>query len=444
MARPTPPWKLLLFSVIPLGVLMLLATLGLTILEQAGIIHTGRTDDILSFPPPDYLSRITLDGGKVFEIRYAQAGDPLAFRRRFPVQKPEGSYRIILVGGSFALGDPYVDPASASPGFGGIADWMEAEFAMRLRTPHVEVINAALGGTNSTGVVEIVRQMTRTDPDVILVMTGNNDGHVFPSRANRWLNQWVVYRALKKVLLPAPGRRPRFAPQDSDPDTIRANFRANLRELVELAHDHGFQLVLSTMPINYRFTLSDQHNPHDPPRPPPVRGEARTCPTPSTARDGSVPPGDLYAFARCLEQTGRYEEALQAYEAYVEAQPLGRTRPSLNRIAREVAHEQDIVLFDMERLANTASSHGIADPDLFFDNCHLVWRGYAAMARSAVDLLIDQGLLGAVVALPGARPSVEQIIDAQGWEALYSFRPVVIPYQAPEFSPDVLPESLAR
>ena len=54
---------------------------------------------------------------------------------RFAVDKPKGTFRIFILGGSFARGSPYELQA-------GIGSWMREELCLRYPLVHFEVINA--------------------------------------------------------------------------------------------------------------------------------------------------------------------------------------------------------------------------------------------------------------------------------------------------------------
>ena len=83
-----------------------------------------------------------------------------------------------------------------------------------------------------------------------------------------------------------------------------------------------------------------------------------------------------------LYKLGRIEEAKRYLQQTVELMPMGRCRPSLNHIIREVAAGHDHVhLVDLEAAAERASPGGIPGPELFVDNCHMSWAGYALMAE---------------------------------------------------------------
>ena len=72
---------------------------------------------------------------------------------------------------------------------------------------------------------------------------------------------------------------------------------------------------------------------------------------------------------------------------------MSRCRPSLNRLAREIAARHDHVhLVDLEAAAERASPRGVPGPELFIDSCHMTWRGYAVMAEEVRETLERTGV----------------------------------------------------
>ncbi len=86
--------------------------------------------------------------------------------------------------------------------------------------------------------------------------------------------------------------------------------------------------------------------------------------------------------ADCLLRQKRYDEANAAYKISVQLNPLNRTRPSYNEIVRRMGTREHVFVVDLEAALEAASPTGIPDPDVFFDYCHMKWRGYADMART--------------------------------------------------------------
>ena len=89
---------------------------------------------------------------------------------------------------------------------------------------------------------------------------------------------------------------------------------------------------------------------------------------------------------------------------------------------REVAARHDhVTLADLERAAEQLAPDGLPDDDLFFDSCHMNWRGYGAIAQSLAGTLgpmlgadpssLDPETLGLGWGLPTG-DAVEQIVYA--------------------------------
>jgi hypothetical protein len=81
--------------------------------------------------------------------------------------KPENTYRIMILGGSAAQGDPA--PAFS---FGRI---LERRLNHRFPGTRVEVINCAMVAINSHVVREIAQSMEKLRPDTVIVYMGNNE-----------------------------------------------------------------------------------------------------------------------------------------------------------------------------------------------------------------------------------------------------------------------------
>jgi len=121
-------------------------------------------------------------------------------------------------------------------------------------------------------------------------------------------------------------------------------------------------------------------------------------------------------------RAGDVERARQLLRRSVEVHPRNRCRPSFNEIVRSVAGRHDhVVLADLERDAERLAPDGLPGNDLFFDSCHMTWRGYGAMATSLATHLgplldadpktLDPAALGREWMLPQG-PIVEQIVFA--------------------------------
>ncbi|MEJ2507636.1 MAG: hypothetical protein P8Y81_15355, partial [Ignavibacteriaceae bacterium] len=100
---------------------------------------------------------------RFFPKKLAQEFVPL----RFKADKPNGVFRIFILGGSAAQGIP--DPAYS---FGRILDVM-----LQLRYPDVkfEILPLAMTAITSHVVLEIAKDCITYDPDLFVVYLGNNE-----------------------------------------------------------------------------------------------------------------------------------------------------------------------------------------------------------------------------------------------------------------------------
>ena len=299
------------------------------------------------------------------------------------------------------------------------------------------MINATLGGTNSFGVKKVFKKMVDVDPDLILVMTGNNEGFIPKTPFNTALQDWILYRALKKVILPdrEPGERPLFPLQDQDNLRIESEFQNNISEMITLAKEKKVTLCLATMPINVKFNGAIP--------------AAEELAVPAPKGDSELKKGleemsagqwekaietlsksrnqtwAAFYIAQCLESLERYQQALSFYYIWVQRNPLGRTRPTLNEYIRKISREQNVPFADLASAVEKSSPNGIADPELFVDNCHLTWQGYYKMTLEVLSVLIEKKMIPKLEGEPVEVLTAEQIIKKEDWERLYSFKPPV-------------------
>ncbi|MHA1568169.1 MAG: SGNH/GDSL hydrolase family protein, partial [Alphaproteobacteria bacterium] len=411
------------FTILPLFLLLFAVTILLTALEKEEVIDTERPDDRVSYATNLFIGHKTIGGENYFVI-----DDESMVFTALPAEKSDRTFRILITGGSFAMGSPWVHQDQLSTGVGGISDWLRAELEMRFPQVRIELINAGVGGQNSNRVRQILPDLLAADPDVVVVAMGNNEGYAPATPINEPLHRWVIYRAMKKVLLrePAPAERPYFAPQNDDTALIEKMFQENVRQIVALAKKKSVRLGLATMPINYRYLGP---GPEGVTIPEIETDEAIKAGLRLAKKNKCAEAVEQYLqsehhalaaryLAECFAKMGQHEKAREFYQVYVQHLPLNRMRPSYNEFLRQIAREENTLLFDLQRAAEAASPHGIPDETVFFDYCHLTWQGYQLMAAAIAQELIDRGLLTRFGAA-GPRPTREQIIETYHWQELY-------------------------
>jgi len=186
--------------------------------------------------------------------RTSTYGEGSVISSRFARDKGPTRWRIFVLGGSFAMGTPYVNgelPQSGSEG--GIASWLQGNLSARF-PDQIEVVNAAAGGQDSRRVIEIAREVLALQPDLLLIATGNNEGNLGEGRVRSQLRKLGGYRLLRKVLLRSTEQRASwYTPQDVDNEQLRRGFAQRIDSFLTEAASHSVPVLLSTMPINLSY-----------------------------------------------------------------------------------------------------------------------------------------------------------------------------------------------
>lgn len=202
-------------------------------------------------------------GWRFFPRAAARSPQPLAVA----VPKPAGTFRVLVLGESAAMGDP--EPAY------GLARQLERVLQTQMPGSKVEVLNLAMTAINSHVIREIARDASFLQADAWVIYAGNNEvvgpfgaGTVFGRRAaplwfvraQLWSRKAKLVQALDALLqrdsrgLEWMGMEMflQHRVQRTDPDlrTVQENFEANLEEVIQLGKEAGAEVVIATMAVN--------------------------------------------------------------------------------------------------------------------------------------------------------------------------------------------------
>ena len=247
--------------------------LTLAIIEGA-LRFGGYGYDTGFFKPMRIGDRTWLVENDDFGVRFFPPGIarmPASFR--MPVTKDPGSYRIFILGGSAALGDP-------EPAFGA-GRYLEILLRERFPKAKFEVVNVAMTAINSHVVLPIARDCARQRGDLWIIYMGNNEmvgpfgaATVFGAQAPPW--QMVrLNLAIQKFrlgqLLEAAGRKLKgngsdqaswggmkmfdgnlVRPDDPHKQVVYRNFEKNLRDILQAGLDSGAHVLLSSVAVNLK------------------------------------------------------------------------------------------------------------------------------------------------------------------------------------------------
>lgn len=191
----------------------------------------------------------------------------LGFRGpQVPLKKPQGEFRIAMIGDSFTWGD-YVDDEETLPA--------QLEAVLRTSCPSVRVLNLGVGGTTIDGQVAMLERAAVLAPDAIVLVGHDND--VLDMRAPTYWTSLATNRARKSqfpasliyaalrntalwtVVRQANARLQAPAPMiprteglsdgpPSDLDTLKVLYHQGLRAFADRVRASGTPLLVTAYP----------------------------------------------------------------------------------------------------------------------------------------------------------------------------------------------------
>jgi tetratricopeptide (TPR) repeat protein len=366
-----------------------------------------------------------------------------------PAEKPQGTYRIFVLGESAAMGDP--DPAYA------FSRYLEVMLRQRYPAMKFEVVNTGSVAINSHVLLPLAKGLAKERPDLFIIYSGNNEvvGPYGPGTAltSGGMSMPVIRMGIfvrsSRIgqLLTKVGTQKRewggmemFLDKQipaSSPlmkDTY-ANFEQNLRETVEIARSSGARVIVSTVATN-----------------------VKDCAPFASMHRGGLTPGELQSWNSLVQQgaelegTRSYLEALKAYDAaakiddrYAEIefriartlwmqgdyagakQHFGRARDldtlrfradsRINEINRAVGSSAaGAELVDADEIFSKQTPNEAIGSDLVYEHVHMTAAGNYLLAR-AMFLQIASKLQTA----SGPTPAAEDVPSEADCDRLLAF-----------------------
>ena len=290
----------------------------------------------------------------------------------FAATKPASTLRVFVLGGSQAMGDPYVHARRALDGHdlgelgltntGGIATWLERYLQRLYPQREIEVVNAAMGNESLTTAAGAYEEIARTgDPDLVIILAGNNE----------------VFQA-------SPGSRSEFERLLA---RATARFGEQLDRIVAVAEERSTPTYVLTVPTNVRDWLpSYAHQPVAKDSIDRLLDDA-SDPAPQQRTQVLERLADAdhalhdYLVARDDDRGGRHHAALRGYvQAKDRDFNLIRAHSSWNDLVRATS-SPEVTAFDLEAALGRQAADGIPGYDLFHDHCHMKLRANMLAAR---------------------------------------------------------------
>jgi tetratricopeptide (TPR) repeat protein len=337
--------------------------------------------------------------------------------RRFDLPRPEGVYRIVVVGGSTVLGFPY-PPELAFP------RQLELLLNQQNTAETFEVINTGIVAINSFSVADIANQAVAMEPDLIVVHTGHNEfygptgvastdavapqalyatavkarrSRLFQLVAGCFLND-SKNQAHAMESLPATVTIPRNGPVFRQAENC---YQSNLERIVATTSSAGIPVVLTTVasnlsghsPVSFHVPEQLTHKDHERWLASFNRGRELTVAgswsdalkqlerTKTISDDSSLL---FYRMGQCLEGLERFDESRASFEMARDFDGCRFRAPSsFAGIVRSVATRSDqshVFFIDTaEDLAAEAGPRALGS-NLFLEHVHYNISGHRRLA----------------------------------------------------------------
>lgn len=376
-----------------------------------------------------------VDRGDYREYRPSRDYVPWGHHFQFSMPKPRGVFRIFSLGDSTANGNAFGNA-------GAFSRWLSLTLAAVDYRTYFEVINSGQGGFPSLEVLNLEKQVLTAAPDLLIVYVGNNEfgyhrlqtgsahlpGFVLrlKYRVQRLhlthLIQYTWHTAIQKRVKfkIEPGAMRAHAAyfyhqtlanhwDREHHDRVIAQFRSNLRQMVEMAQRQGVRVILCTVPVNLRdwepygsyhrpgFSETDEQQ-WDRLVQAGKEAYVRRDFTAAQAyflqaAEGDPTPADLnYFIGHCRLLLGQSQETYRYFQAAVDRDVLrGRAGSEINAVIREVAASHQVPLADVELEFRRRSPDGVPGDNFFVDFVHPTLEGQKGIAQVIFQTMLQQG-----------------------------------------------------
>lgn len=384
---PTQKWFYVLLIIIPLLFFVLLET-GLR------IFNYGRDD------------RIWVDISEDMQILNPELGYRYFFTTRnlpFSVEsfiykeKKENSFRVFVVGASSAAGYPYLSSASFSK---FIRKKLEVLYPEKI----IEVANFSMSAINSYTVRDLMPELLKKEPDLILIYLGHNEyygalgiGSIESFGSSRfivnttlWLNKFKTVELLRDIMKAISGAL--TSDSDITGGTMMAQlakdklielnseiywagikqYEGNMRDILSMCKNTKVPVILSTLASN----LKDQK--------PFVSVESSNHP----AAD------KIFNVAKVSLSKGDKDtaKALFIYAKDLDALRF-RAPEEINKKIFSLAKDFNFSVVRSDSLLNAMSNDGIVGDELMTDHLHPNVKGYQLIGNLFFNEMNRKGFL---------------------------------------------------
>ena len=334
----------------------------------------------------------------------------------FIKDKPKGTRRIFILGGSSALGFPFGQQASFSEFLSQGLNYLDSAH-------QYQVINLGGFGYASYRLLRLLKEIIQYQPDLIIIMTGDNEfleKRDYGERSQaRWLIEKLehlrIYCLIRKMVFKfSPEiRKPIIAPEVKwehytlEPkmrEMIIEHFRFNLREMARICQKEKIPVLFLTSPANLKdfppyYSIHKKgitENELSKWSEYLLRAEdallEKNYQQAILALERAIEIDPEYAYSwfllgKARLGQGEKEKAKQAFNNALEKDAWQvRTISAFNQAVRELSG-QEIWVLDLIPVFSAQSPDQIPGKNLFYDHCHPRLETHTLIAREIIRKL---------------------------------------------------------
>jgi tetratricopeptide (TPR) repeat protein len=365
-----------------------------------------------------------------------------------PAVKPQGTYRIFVLGESAAMGDP--DSAY------GFSRYLEVMLRERFPAMKFEVVNTGSVAINSHVVLRIAEGLADQKPDLFIIYSGSNEvvgpygpGTMLTSGGMSMpvVRSSIFFRSTRiGQLLTSLGTKKRewhgmemFLDQQVPADSplmqrAYSNYEENLRDTIRVAQAAGAKVVVSTVATNLKdcapfASLHRKNLSQDDLK------KWSALVQQGSALDAANSPAealkeyqaaaaidDEYAelefrMARAAWRLGDYKSAGEHFSRARDLDTLRfRADSKINEINRSAAASSKTALVDAEKILSNHAPDGIIGTDLIYEHVHMTPKANYLLARAIFAEIAPMLPEGTQASEPPSEAECDRLLALTGFD----------------------------
>ena len=305
----------------------------------------------------------------------------------FDQRKKTNAFRVFVLGGSSAVGFPYMP-------MGSFSRYIRKRLEVAYPEVPIEVVNISMTGVNSYTILDLMPGVLEQKPDLILIYAGHNEfygalgiGSAESFGSSRTLINLMLYldnfkitqlvrnsvNWVSSLFFSGENKKPsgtlmsRMAKDKSIPLNSRKfnqglnQFRENLNDILSLTKDKGVPVILGNLVSN----LKDQ------------------SPFISVNTPGYKTADQMYKDSQAELKNGNIKKADSLFRLAKDLDALRFRAPEeMNKIIDELGKKFNSETIPIDSLFDSVSPEGIVGNNLIVDHLHPNVKGYELMGKA--------------------------------------------------------------